>query len=105
MLPTDVSDEEWLLPEPFFIPPGAPRKTGQVGTPESVRSCCDAIRYLLKTGCQWRMLPSEFPPRSTDFDAFTRSSASGWFPRINETLRPALRLTLKKRQSQRSHRQ
>ena len=51
------------------------------------------------------MLPAEFPPRCTVFDAFTRWSASGWFPRINETLRPALRLTLKKRQSQRSHRQ
>ena len=88
--PTDVSDKEWTLLEPFFLPLGAPRKAGPVGTPASVRACYNAIRYLLKTGCQWRMLPSEFPPKSTVHDAFTRWSASGLWPRINEALRPAL---------------
>ena len=94
--PTDVSDEEWTLLEPFFLPPGAPRKAGNVETPESSRTCYNAIRYLLKTGCQWRMLPSEFPPKSTVHDALTRWTASGLWPRINDALRPALRLTLKK---------
>lgn len=94
--PSDVSDEEWALLKPYFLPPGAPRKAGRVETPESVRACYNAIRYLLKTGCQWRMLPSEFPPKSTVHDAFTRWSASGLWPHINNALRPALRLKLKR---------
>ena len=94
--PTDVSDEEWTLLEPFFLPLGAPRKAGRVETPATVRACYNAIRYLLKTGCQWRMLPSEFPPKSTVHDALARWSANGLWPRINDALRPSLRLTLKK---------
>ena len=93
--PTDVSDEEWTLLELFFLPPGVPRKAGRVGTAESARSCYNAIRFLLKTGCQWRMLPSELPPKSTVHDALTRT-ADGLWPRLNEALRPALRLKLKK---------
>ena len=61
----------------LFPSPGAPLKAGRAGTPASVRACYNAIRYLLKTGCQWRMLPPEFPPKSTVHDAFTRWSASG----------------------------
>ena len=49
--PTDVTDAEWKLLEPFFFPPGARRRAGRVETPEGVRACFNAIRYLLKTGC------------------------------------------------------
>jgi putative transposase len=58
---SDVSDEEWRLIEPLLPPQrrwGRPRKT-------SLRSVIDAILYMLATGCQWRQLPKEFPPRST----------------------------------------
>jgi len=101
--PTDVTDAEWKLVEPFFFPPGARRRAGRVETPEGVRACFNAIRYLLKTGCQWRMLPREYPPRSTVHEAFTRWSASGLWVRINEALRGDLRVTLKKRRAQRRH--
>lgn len=94
--PTDVSDKEWTLLEPLFFPEGAARKAGRVASVRSVRECYNAIRYVLKTGCQWRMLPVEFPPKSTVHDAFTRWTADGLWPRINEALRPALRLKLKK---------
>ena len=102
--PTDVSDKEWALLEPLFFPARAARKAGRVASRESARECYNAIRYVLKTGCQWRMLPVEFPPRSTVHDALTRWSASGLWPRINDALRPALRLQLKKRPAQRRDR-
>jgi putative transposase len=94
--PSDVTDAEWALLEPFFFPPGAPRKAGRVETPENVRACLDAIRYLLKTGCQWRMLPKDFPPRSTVHEAFTRWSARGLWEQINTALREKARVAGKK---------
>ena len=100
--PTDVSDKEWALLEPLFFPEGAARKAGRVASRESVRECYNAIRYLLKTGCQWRMLPGEFAPRATVHDALTRWSADGLWSRLNEALRPALRLKLKKTPSPRA---
>jgi transposase len=58
--PSDVTDEQWTLIEPLIpvYPGGRPRKT-------DVRDVLDAILYLLRTGCQWRYLPKDFPPRST----------------------------------------
>ena len=78
-----MSDKEWALLEPLFFPEGVARKAGRAASRESVRECYNAIRYLLKTGCQWRMLPVEFPPRATVHDALTRWSADGmWCGRL-----------------------
>ena len=59
--PSDITDAQWALIEPH-IPPvhpgGRPRKT-------DVRDVLDAILYILRTGCQWRYLPVDFPPKST----------------------------------------
>ena len=59
--PSDISDAQWALIEPY-IPPvhpgGRPRKT-------DLRDVVDAILYILRTGCQWRYLPQDFPPKST----------------------------------------
>jgi putative transposase len=59
--PSDITDAPWALIEPH-IPPvrpgGRPRKT-------DVRDGLDAILYILRTGCQWRYRPSDFPPKST----------------------------------------
>jgi len=56
-----LNDAEWLILS-FFLP--AP---SHVGRPRevSLREVVDAILYVLSTGCQWRALPSNFPPRST----------------------------------------
>jgi putative transposase len=58
---SDMKDAEWLLLS-FFLPP--PRC---VGRPRQVdlRDVMNAILYILWTGCQWRALPPDFPPRST----------------------------------------
>lgn len=58
---SDLKDDEWALIAPFMPPP---RK---VGRPREVdlREVVNAILYLVSTGCQWRMLPKDFPPVST----------------------------------------
>ena len=56
--PTDLSDEEWVLLEQYLP---APKRRGRPRL-HSPRELLDAVFYVLKTGCQWRMLPREFPP-------------------------------------------
>lgn len=59
--PTDMTDEEWSVIEPLLPRPsarGRPRKT-------DLREVVNALRYLVRTGCGWEMLPSDFPPWQT----------------------------------------
>src|SRR5712692_8512435 len=58
--PSDLTDEQWALVGPLIpvYTGGRPRKT-------SLRDVLDAIFYILRTGCQWRFLPKDFPPKST----------------------------------------
>src|SRR5271156_3987851 len=58
---SDVTDEEWALIEALLPPP---RKLGRPRTTE-MREVVNAMLYMLTTGCQWRLLPKEFPPFST----------------------------------------
>jgi transposase len=93
---TDLSDAEWELLKPLIYPADAKRKRGRWREPNSARACLDAIRYVLKTGCQWSMLPKEFAPKSTVHDALATWTEQGLWPRINEALRTKTRLMLKK---------
>ena len=65
--PSDLTDAEWALVEPF-IPPA--RRGGRRRTVD-VREVLNAILYVLATGCQWRALPKDLPPRSTVHDYLT----------------------------------
>ena len=58
---SDTTDAEWLLLS-FFLPLSC-----RLGRPREVdlRTVVNAILYILMTGCQWRTLPKDFPPRST----------------------------------------
>ena len=103
---SDVNDAEWALVEPFVIGHAAPRKRGRRDTSELARRSLNAMRYLLKTGCQWRMLPNEYPPHTTVYDTHTRWTRNGLWERINTALRKRRRIGLKKRRVQRcDHRQ
>ncbi|MGH8515039.1 MAG: transposase, partial [Gammaproteobacteria bacterium] len=58
---SDCTDAEWAIVEPFMPPPsivGRPRKT-------PLREVWNAIQYIAATGCQWAMLPKDFPPFTT----------------------------------------
>lgn len=93
---TDLSDAEWELLLPLIYRAGVRRGRGRQRDPDSARACLDAIRYVLKTGCQWSLLPKEFPPKSTVHDALSTWTAQGLWPRLNEALRTRTRLMLKK---------
>ena len=56
--PSDLSDEEWQILEPLLS------STERRGRPPrwSSRRVADAVFYLLRSGCSWRMLPREYPP-------------------------------------------
>lgn len=73
---------EWAQIAPLLPPPcrlGRPRE-------RDLRAIVDAILYLLWTGCQWRALPKEFPPRSTVQGYFYRWRDDGTWSRINAAL-------------------
>src|SRR5437016_1458105 len=84
--PSDVTDEQWTLIEPLIpvYPGGRPRKT-------DVRDVLDAIFYLLRTGCQWRYLPKDFPPKSTVWRYFDEWRHNGSLDTIHDLLRKKVR--------------
>jgi putative transposase len=84
--PSDVTDEQWALIEPLIpvYPGGRPRKT-------DVRDVLDAILYLLCTGCQWRYLPADFPPKSTVWRYFDQWRHNGTLDQIHDALRRQVR--------------
>jgi putative transposase len=87
---TDLSDTEWGCIEPYLPPPS------KRGRPKShaPREVLDAIFYVLKSGCPWRLLPRDFPPWETVYWWFGRWRADGTFERLNATLRERLRARL-----------
>jgi putative transposase len=88
--PTDLSDDEWLC-----ICPHLPEPTGE-GRPRlhDSRAILDAVFYVLKSGCPWRLLPREFPPWKTVYDWFRKWRIDGTWERLNAELRERLRCRL-----------
>ena len=80
--PSDVTEEEWAEIAPL-IP--AARRGGRARS-VNIREVFNGLLYVLSTGCQWRALPTEFPPRSTVFDYFARWQAEGTLGRIHTAL-------------------
>jgi transposase len=84
--PSDVTDAQWALIEPQLpvSSGGRPRKT-------NLRDVMDAIFYILRTGCQWRYLPKDFPPKSTVWRYFNTWRHNGLFDTIHDGLRRKVR--------------
>ena len=84
---SDLTDREWQLIAPFLPP------TKAVGRPRTtdLREVVNAILYLLRSGCPWRMLPTEFPPRSTVQRYFYAWRDDATWQRINHHLLMAVR--------------
>lgn len=85
--PSDLTDEEWAGIEPL-IPPA---KRGGRRRSVELREVVQGLLYMLETGCQWRHLPKDFPPRSTVWEYFDLWSYDGTLARIHEALYVALR--------------
>src|SRR5450759_2679588 len=84
--PSDVSDAQWALIEPQLPvhPGGRPRKT-------DLREVVDAIFYILRTGCQWRYLPKDFPPKSTAWRYSDEGRRHGTLDAVHDLLRRKVR--------------
>ena len=84
---SDTTDAEWALIEPNLPPParcGRKRRT-------CLRATVNAIFYIAQSGCQWRMLPKEFPPFTTVQRYFYAWRDNGTWKTINHILLMAVR--------------
>jgi putative transposase len=85
--PSDLSDAEWALLEPLLASPerrGRPPKW-------SARRIADAVFYLLRSGCAWRMLPREYPPWQTVYYHFRKWRRDGRLRQAHDRLRATVR--------------
>ena len=80
--PSDLLDAEWALISPLL----PPAKTGGRPRTTSMRDVMDAILYIASSGCQWRMLPKDFPPISTVQGYFYNWRDCGLLQTINQLL-------------------
>jgi putative transposase len=85
--PTDLTDAQWQVVEPLLPPPKPGGRTRSV----DLRWVLNAIFYLLRTGCQWRMLPRDFQPWSTVYSYFWTWRNDGTWERLHAALRDHVR--------------
>jgi putative transposase len=85
--PSDMTDAQWGIIEPMI-----PIST--LGRPREVdmREVCNAIFYLNRSGCQWDMLPHDFPPRSTVHEYYAQWRKDGTWQKLLDTLRQQVRV-------------
>ena len=91
---TDLTDAEWALVAPH---PPTP-EPGRGGRPRvhSLREIVNAIVYLVRSGCAWRLLPREFPPWQTVYHYFRAWRLDGTWARLHAALRRRLRVKLRR---------
>lgn len=85
--PTDLKYTEWEQIVEYF-------PTGRIGRPRKweMWQIANAILYVVRTGCQWRMLPKDLPPWQTVYGYFRRWCAQGVWERINAALVKQIRI-------------
>src|SRR5215210_6453024 len=85
--PSDLSDAEWALLEPLLA---SPERRGRPPT-WPTRRIADAVFYLLRSGCAWRMLPREYPPWQTVYYHFRKWRLDGQLRQAHGRLQGAVR--------------
>jgi putative transposase len=85
---TDLTEREWALLRPYVE---VRAKTGPARQVD-LRAVLNALRYKLKSGCQWALLPRTFPPKSTVHYYFQQWTKKGIWVRINDALRRQVRV-------------
>ena len=90
--PSDVSDEEWVFVAPYLalIREDSPQRE------YSLRDVFDAVRWLVKTGAQWRYMPGDFPPWPAVYQQVRRWVDAKAFEAMTHDLRELLRLAEKR---------
>jgi putative transposase len=90
--PSNLTDKQWDLIQaklPAAKPGGRPRQT-------SLRAVMDAILYVSRSGCSWRMLPHDFPPWQTVYDYYIKFRKTGVWDALHESLRQEVRVKVGK---------
>lgn len=85
--PTDLNDKQWQVIEPLL-----PKKRQGREATHSRREMLNALLYMARTGCQWRMLPHDLPPWEAVYAFWRRLLERNVFQQINDTLRVQIRL-------------
>jgi putative transposase len=85
--PTDLTDEQWKILEPLVPAP----QPGPQPRKYTHREILNGIFYVNRTGCQWRMLPHDFPPWQSVYGYFYRWRKDGTWKKINDALRGEVR--------------
>jgi putative transposase len=93
---TDLSDAEWSCLEPHFP---APKSNGRSRI-YTLHEILDAIFYMLKSGCAWRLLPHDFPPWKTAYHYFRAWRLSGVWERMHAALCERVRVRLERNPGQ-----
>ena|SRR5215211_2064727 len=95
LYPTDVSDEEWAFVAPYLalVREDAPQRT------HNLREVFNALRWIVRAGAPWRMLPNDFPPWEAVYQQTQRWIAAGVFEAMVHDLRALLRLASGRKES------
>jgi putative transposase len=86
---TDISQAQWQLIEQFLP---QPKRTGRRRTTD-LREVFNAILYVLRSGCAWRLLPHDFPPWQTVYRYFRQWMQQGIWQMLHTQLREAVRMS------------
>jgi putative transposase len=89
---TDLTDAEWALVHDLFERPGQRGAPPRHDRRLMVNACC----YVVRTGCQWRLLPKSFPPWYATYKAFSRWAQAGLFEAMHDRLRQQWRARIGK---------
>jgi transposase len=90
--PTDVSDEEWAFCAPYLclMTLDAPQRE------YCLREVFNALRWMIRAGSPWRLLPIHFPPWQSVYQQAVRWMKAGCFEQMSHDLREALRVALER---------
>lgn len=87
MYPSDLKDAQWARLEPLLKERRGQHHAGGRPRKYELRRVVDGLLYVVKTGCQWRQLPSDFPPWQSVHQQFRAWRDSGVWERIGKSLR------------------
>ena len=90
--PSDLTDAQWQRIEPLLAPEAGPGRPTQV----DLREIVNALLYIKQTGCPWRYVPHDLPPRSTVHYYFNKWTADGTLEEVVRSLREGARREAKR---------
>jgi len=87
MYPSDLTNAQWKLLRPLLAAARPQRHGGGRPRQHSLRRVVNAVLYVVKTGCQWRQLPRNFPPWKAVHEQFRRWRRDGVWEQVSQALR------------------